>query len=191
LRVFSQENVQEHRLGLMQERKLRQSVSERAKLEEAEAQVNGEVTPKELEQAAAESLRRFQHLRDDFKPEIKRLVWGDSDDYASLLELEPDGFDTIIGADVVYYDVGAFPSACTCDSLVNSNVHVSKIEILWDTVSNLLKDSPAAVFMTAFESRFETTEQFFLDCAKQHGFTTTEIDAARVRVCFRLHCNAV
>lgn len=95
----------------MAEHKLKHNVNQKAKLEEAEAQVNGEITPAELERAAADRHRRFNHLERDFSPEIKRLVWGDSNDYATILELEPDGFDVIIGADVVYYDVGEASSA--------------------------------------------------------------------------------
>ena len=79
---------------------------------------------------------------------LRKLVWGTSDT-ASLQNDYADGFDVIIGADIIYIE--------------------DSIQPMFVTVSAVLSSAPTAVFLLAYARR-NVPIQKVLDCAQSFGF---------------------
>lgn len=83
----------------------------------------------------------------------RQLEWGHAEHHAALRREFPDGFDVVLGADIVY---------------PGSNAEL-RLEALVRCVSELLRGRPQAVFVCAYLSRHQSTDVALANGARQRG----------------------
>ncbi|KAF2069594.1 hypothetical protein CYY_009085 [Polysphondylium violaceum] len=79
------------------------------------------------------------------------LDWGVEKDINNCLSSDPNGYDYIIGSDVVYWQTSIVP--------------------LFETVDKLLHKSSTSRFIICYQSRSTQTDNYLLKKAQEYGFS--------------------
>ncbi|EGC35623.1 hypothetical protein DICPUDRAFT_87776 [Dictyostelium purpureum] len=94
----------------------------------------------------------IESTQDGYGCKCMKLDWGDKTDIENCLVSTSDsnGYDVIMGSDIVYWRIG--------------------IEPLFITVSQLLKQNDNSRFIICYQSRASQTDAYLLETAKKYGF---------------------
>ncbi|GAM21709.1 hypothetical protein SAMD00019534_048840, partial [Acytostelium subglobosum LB1] len=107
--------------------------------------------------------KNVQQSNDDGYPiEMLKLDWGNQEDIATLKQASTggDGYDTIIGSDVVYWR--------------------TSIDPLFNTINQLLSHRDHAQFILCYQSRSTQTDEYLLEMAIKYGFAFEPLDPSAI-----------